>query len=141
MDGTEIHGKIDDWIAAQDAGGLSPEEQGALREHVAQCKECREVLRESRQVAEVVGTALSGDRPGADFEENMVSAFRERADASSFRVAKPAPAARKVIVSLGGVAALVALVIGVGFLLSANGLDSQAPQSGTGRSNNVGSGP
>ncbi|MHC4598656.1 MAG: zf-HC2 domain-containing protein, partial [Planctomycetota bacterium] len=92
MDANEIHKNIDDWIAAQDAGGLSPEEQSALREHVSACRECRGVLKESARVNEAVGTALSADRPGADFEDRMVEAFRKNVDAPSFRPAKPRPA-------------------------------------------------
>jgi hypothetical protein len=122
MERNDIHAKIDEWIASEMAGGLSGEEKLSLSHHLEECSECRAFYREARGVSDLAGDALAGDRPGPDFEDRMVEAFRKNVDsapASAKASPGPRPAAlrKTVFFEVGKAAALLLVLIGAGVLL------------------------
>ncbi|MHC5082309.1 MAG: YfbK domain-containing protein [Planctomycetota bacterium] len=116
MNAEEIHAKIEEWIAAESAGGLSEEERFALANHVTACEECRKVYQESQLVSEAVETTLAADRPGEDFEDRMVAAFRKGAGAGTVQTARPGPTFHRRVFRIASVAAVVLLAVGLGFV-------------------------
>jgi len=122
MERNDIHAKIDEWIASEMAQGLSGEERLALSHHLEECSECRAFYSEARGVSDLAGDALAGDRPGPDFEDRMVEAFRKNLDsapASANASPGPRPAAlrRTVFFEVGKIAALLLVLVGGAILL------------------------
>jgi anti-sigma factor RsiW len=58
-------------LAAFADGALSPEEEGALRAHLADCPRCTEFLESYRATSRVLRTATEVDVP-ADIEERLL---------------------------------------------------------------------
>ncbi|CAN5442381.1 hypothetical protein BH09VER1_BH09VER1_46730 [soil metagenome] len=73
----DIHNHLDEWIAAALLHDLTPNEQSAFDRHLEQNAEARALYHEAKAMSTLLENTLSPQRPSSNFENRMVSGFRE----------------------------------------------------------------
>src|SRR5215510_791320 len=73
-----VHDEIDNWLAADLYGELSPEEQHWLHTHLVDCAACRKTHQETKTVNKILEDTLAEEKPDPTFEQRMLTGFRNR---------------------------------------------------------------
>jgi Domain of unknown function (DUF4349)/Putative zinc-finger len=73
-----VHNEIDNWLAADLHGQLSPDERSALHAHLVDCAECRKTHQETKAMNKILEETLAQEKPDPAFEQRMLAGFRRR---------------------------------------------------------------
>ncbi len=114
-------GHIEDQAAARALGALPPEEEAHVDRHVEVCPSCREMLRESEEVASLLGLTVQPARPSHQCKERLMALIeREPQARTAKRTARVLQTAPMMVGSFGlpawtlraaSAAALLALLV------------------------------
>jgi anti-sigma factor RsiW len=73
-----IHEEIDNWLAADLYDELSEDEQRQLHTHLVDCAACRKTHQETKTMNKILEETLAKEKPSPNFEQRMLSGFRNR---------------------------------------------------------------
>lgn len=113
-----IHDDIEPWLAASVHEQLSVEERAAFEAHLASCSSCRALHQEQTAMSKLIENTLADERPDFDFEQRVVSRFRNTAPQKSAFASLLANLLRTRATQLTAVAAVLLALVQIGRLVT-----------------------
>ena len=113
---------IRELLPAFSLGILDEDESREVKEHLATCAACRAEAASFHEVTGLLASAAAPREPPAGLEARILRAVQTRASPAAFAGPAPARRRRSPWPALTGIAAVVAVALGVGNLLQWNGV-------------------